>query len=150
MMKPTQYVFMAFFILIISGCQNSNELTKPVQKPVDIPVYNSSSEDVVDRNGDIKNIEGFEVFYQNVEQGQKDSIRVVRYTTEGDPMLHYLEYDGEIIKSVRDTRRDTYGEGKVSNANCKTIDVKETEESKDYVLEGCDRIEDNIILTVWD
>ena len=38
----------------------------------------------------------------------KDYDRVVKYTEEGDPILHELEYDGETLKSVEDNRRDQY------------------------------------------
>ena len=89
-------------------------------------------------------------FVENVNQGTKDKIRVVRYTTEGDPILHDLEYDGEIITSTTDTTRDEFGTGSVSTATCKSIDVNETDESTDYTLSGCDQTNrDNSILAIW-
>ena len=42
----------------------------------------------------------FFVFYldkNNVKEGKEGNLRVVSYTEEVDPMLHDLEYDGEVI-----------------------------------------------------
>jgi hypothetical protein len=74
----------------------------------------------------------------------------VRYTTEGDPILHDLEYDGEIITSITDTTRDEFGDGTVSTATCRSINVEETDETTDYILSGCDKTDrDNRILEIW-
>lgn len=119
--------------LLISGCS-----------------YSPSNKDIVDTHGQITNLEKFMEFVENVKQGREDKIRVVRYTTEGDPILHDLEYDGEIITSTTDTTRDEFGDGHVSTATCKSIDVKETEESTDYTLSECNKTNrDNRILEIW-
>ncbi|MBY0147898.1 DUF4362 domain-containing protein [Neobacillus niacini] len=120
-------------VILISGCS-----------------YNPSDEDIVDMHGEITNLEKFMKFVENVNQGTEDKIRVVRYTTEGDPLLHDLKYDGKIITSTTDTTRDEFGNGSVSTATCKSIDVKETDESTDYTLSGCDKTNrDNSILIIW-
>ncbi|TQR19438.1 DUF4362 domain-containing protein [Psychrobacillus vulpis] len=97
----------------------------------------------------ILKIKRFSEFLNNVEKGQKDNIRVVRYTEEGDPMLHDLEFDGEVIKSTSDTRRDKFGEGSINNTTCTSIEEVETTERTDYILEGCENIIDNVILVTW-
>jgi hypothetical protein len=45
-----------------------------------------SDEDIVDSHGEITNIEKFMKLVENVNHGREDKIRVVRYTTEGDPI----------------------------------------------------------------
>jgi hypothetical protein len=126
-------IWFVLLLILISGCS-----------------YNPSEEDIVDSHGDITNIEKFMKFVENVNQGREDKIRVVRYTIEGDPILHDLEYDGEIITSTTDTTRDEYGNGSVSTATCKSINVKETAETTDYILSGCDKTDrDNSILVIW-
>jgi hypothetical protein len=120
-------------VLLLSGCS-----------------YNPSDEDIVDMHGEITNLEKFMKFVENVNQGTEDKIRVVRYTTEGDPLLHDLKYDGKIITSTLDTTRDEFGNGSGSTATCKSIDVKETDGRTDYTLSGCDKTNrDNSILVVW-
>jgi hypothetical protein len=112
--------------------------------------YNPSNEDIVDTHGEITNLEKFMQFVENVNQGTEDRIRVVRYTIEGDPILHDLEYDGKTITSTTDTTRDEYGDGSVSTSTCKSIDVKESDESTEYTLKGCDKTNrNNSILEVW-
>ncbi|MBS4178352.1 DUF4362 domain-containing protein [Lederbergia citrea] len=126
-------IWFMFILLLMSGCS-----------------YNPSDEDIVDSHGEITNLEKFMKFVGNVNEGTKDKIRIVRYTIEGDPMLHDLEYDGEIINSTTDTTRDEFGSGSVTTAICKSIDVKENEERTDYTLSGCDKTNrDNSILVIW-
>jgi hypothetical protein len=122
-----------FLLILISGCS-----------------YNPSDEDIVDSHGQITNLEKFMKFVENVNQGREDKIRVVRYTTEGDPILHDLEYDGEIITSTIDTTRDEFGTASVSTATCKSITVKETDETTNYLLSGCDKTDrNNSIIEIW-
>lgn len=147
------FVFIGVLLFILSGCQsnetNQGNETVGNTRQENIPKYNLSSEDIVDSHGEISNLDKFLSFLENVKQGNKDKIRVVRYTVEGDPMLHDLEYDGEVIKSITDTRRDKYGSGSINTATCKSIDVKEEEERTDYSLSGCNQTNrDNSILVI--
>ncbi|KQL34478.1 hypothetical protein AN959_15700 [Psychrobacillus sp. FJAT-21963] len=114
-----------------------------------IPNYTPASEDVIDMHGEIENKERFQEFLNNVENAKKDSIRVVKYTEKGDPMLHDLEYDGEVIKSTTDTRRDKFGQGSIISTTCTTIEVVETTEKTDYILEGCEDTIDYTVLVTW-
>ncbi|MFJ7825864.1 DUF4362 domain-containing protein [Psychrobacillus sp. NPDC096623] len=148
-MKKVFLLYILFIELIFGGCQNEDNSANTIGEHKNVPDYTPSSEDVVDMHGEIKNKERFEVFLNNVEKGNNDSIRVVRYTEEGDPMLHDLEYDGEVIKSTTDTRRDKFGAGSISNATCTSAEIVETTERTEYVLEGCDNTIDNIILVTW-
>ncbi|MDF2790542.1 MAG: hypothetical protein K0S80_3643 [Neobacillus sp.] len=126
-------IWIMIIFLLISGCS-----------------YSPSNKDIVDTHGEITNLEKFMEFVENVKQGREDKIRVVRYTTEGDPILHDLEYNGEIITSTTDTARDEFGDGRISTATCISIDVKETEESTDYTLSECNKTNrDNSILEIW-
>jgi hypothetical protein len=62
-------IWFVFILILILGCS-----------------YNPSDEDIVDSHGEITNIEKFMKFVENVNHGREDKIRVVRYTTEGDPI----------------------------------------------------------------
>ncbi|WP_096153612.1 MULTISPECIES: DUF4362 domain-containing protein [Bacillus] len=148
------FVFIGTLLFILSGCQSneiiqSNEPSNNTRQD-NIPKYVQSSEDIVDMHGDITNIDKFLTFLENVNLGVKDKVRVVRYTEEGDPMLHDLEHDGEIILSTTDTRRDTFGSGSINTATCKSIEIKDGERRTDYDLTGCDQTNrDNSILVIW-
>ncbi|WP_404346831.1 DUF4362 domain-containing protein [Sutcliffiella horikoshii] len=147
-------VFTVILLFILSACQ-SNEINQGNDSPSttiqnNIPEYVQSPEDVVNMHGDITNIDMFFGFIENVNQGLEDKIRVVTYTEEGDPMLHDLKYDGEVIQSTTDTRRDTFGSGNINTAICSSIDIKENAERTDYDLTGCDKNNrDNSILVIW-
>ncbi|MFS1512708.1 DUF4362 domain-containing protein [Chengkuizengella sp. SCS-71B] len=88
------------------------------------------------------NIDIFMRFIENLGQGIKDEIKIVRYTEEGDPILRDIEFDGENIITTIDTTRDRFGKGQVSTFICKTIKVEEIEELnqyKHYLLNDCNQ-----------
>lgn len=147
-MKKINIIFVLFISFLIAGCQNTENSTIKYLEGNNIPDYTPTSKDVIDMHGEIENEERFEEFLNNVEKGQKDSIRVVKYTVEGDPILYYFEYDGEIIKATTDTRRDKFGEGSINNTTCTSIEVVETTERTDYILEGCENTIDNTVLVI--
>jgi hypothetical protein len=147
-MKKINIIFVLFISFFITGCQNTENSTIKNLEQNNIPDYTPASEDVIDMHGEIENKERFREFLNNVEKGKEDSIRVVKYTEEGDPILHDLEYDGEVIKSTTDTRRDKFGEGSLINTTCTSIEVVETTERTDYILEGCKNTIDNTVLVI--
>lgn len=110
--------------------------------------YTPSSDDVIDRQDEIINLDIFEKFVKNVNEGKQDKIRIVKYTTEGDPILKDLEYDSENIVITKDTTWDQYGDGNITITSCESINESKTKEGKEYVLSGCDNSDENIVLTV--
>ncbi|BDH60408.1 hypothetical protein MTP04_05380 [Lysinibacillus sp. PLM2] len=150
-MKKIYYLTLTITLILLMGCQNventvENEITSDNEAVLD---YVPSSEDVISMHGDIDNIERFEAFFNHVEKGQKDNIRIVNYTTEGDPILQEVDYDGENIKVTTDSRRDSYGQGSISQNTCRKINVVEKLERTDYQLEGCKNQLDNMLLVIW-
>lgn len=63
---------------------------------------------------------------------------MIFYTTEGDPIYQDLEFDGQAIKSVYDSREDQYGSGEVIETICTEFETVETEDKPDYILTGCE------------
>jgi hypothetical protein len=70
--------------------------------------------DVVETHGRIENIKRLDEFTLNVQNDKQDNVRLVRYTIEGDPILHDLAYDGEKVEFKLDSTRDQYGSGEIS------------------------------------
>lgn len=147
-MKLTRIIFILIILLLITGCQNTGNPKGTHTKENEIPGYNSSPDDIVEKNGDIVNKERFERFINNIEKGKNDSIRVVRYTTEGDPMLRDLEYNGETIIATSDTQEDNYGKGSTNATTCTSIEVIDSTERTDYLLDGCESFIDTTILVI--
>ncbi len=151
-MKKVYSIFVLFVLFVsflIAGCQNLESSTNKNLEQDTISEYIPASEDIIDLHGKIENEERFKEFLNHVETGIKDSIRVVRFTEEGDPILHDLAYDGKGIKSTQDTRRDKFGRGSIINTTCTSTEVVETAERTDYILQGCENIKDNTILVTW-
>ncbi|GAB6449345.1 hypothetical protein bcgnr5390_46880 [Bacillus luti] len=85
------------------------------------------------------NLDKFEQFVLNVEQGKVDKIRIAHYTHEGDPIFQTLEHSGKDILYVLDSRQDKFaGDHKgLHKDSCKRI-VKERRESEStYRLIDC-------------
>lgn len=146
MIKGNFIVILLLVLLVMLGCTENSifELQEH-----DIPNYHPSAEDVVNMHGNIENIERFMEFLNNVEKGQKDNIKIVSYTEEGDPILQELLFNGEVITSISDTRRDKFGAGSINEFTCISIKSVDSAERTDYMLEGCENTIDNVILVTW-
>jgi Domain of unknown function (DUF4362) len=128
-----------FLVMLVGGCDEPGDQVEiEVGKP-----FTPASDDVVNRHGEIKNLDQFEAFFENVQNGKKDRIRIVRYTIEGDPILHDLEYDGDVIHSFEDSRRDTYGPGELTKMQCKKIEFTSSDRRSEYNLKECNKKEYN-------
>jgi len=130
--------FIMLLTLVLAGCQNE-EQTIP-EEAADLPYppeYIQAPDDIVNMHGDITNLERFYDFIDHVEKGKNDKVRIVKYTTEGAPMIHDLEFDGTEIHSTYDSTRDGFGSRSIEEANCKGITVVKTDSRTDYVLEEC-------------
>ena len=142
--------FILFLILLISGCNS-------VQPSHDIYMYTDDNpppsiktlDGITVKNGKLENKERFNEFFNNVKQGKDDSIRVVKYTTEGDTIIYIYEFENEVINVTIITRRDGYDQSNIVHATCTSIIVNEDKEKTRYELDGCTpSIGDNIILTI--
>jgi hypothetical protein len=126
-------------VLLAGGCDEpGDQVEMEVGKS-----YTPSSSDVLNRLGGIENLEQFEAFYENVQKGQEDSVRIVSYTVEGDPIIQDLEYDGETIHSIEDSRMDAYGTGEVAKMDCKRIEFTSDRGQNVYNLKACNKNEYN-------
>lgn len=133
----------AFLFFVLSACQ---ELQSGEQE---FPPYNPTTEDIVATHGDIENLERFHQFIENIKNDIADEIRIVRYTTEGDPIIQDVNFDGEMIETTLDSRRDSYGSGSLDTTTCQSIKVEEKAERTDYLLTDCKQPNiDNLILVV--
>ncbi|WP_185960101.1 DUF4362 domain-containing protein [Planococcus soli] len=98
-----------------------------------------SEGDIIENlHGDVTNEERLYRFYENMENGEKDAVRIISYTTEGDPIYQDLSYDGNVIESVEDFTEDQYGSGEIVARECESMVILSSETEEVYVLEGCD------------
>lgn len=129
-----------FLLFCVGGCEEpEDQMETEVGKQVG--AYKPVETDVVNTHGNIENMERFERFYKNVGDDVEDRIRIVTYTEEGDPILHDLEYDGNVLHSVRDSLRDTFGRGEIVEMSCENIEYIKNGKMvvNMYKLADCDR-----------
>jgi len=94
--------------------------------------------DIINYHSSLKNGERLKEFVNHVREGETDSVRVIGYTKEGDPIIDDVTYDGGKIEVKRDATRDKYGEQKVETYQCKSIEVrKNTSKQDEYNVTGC-------------
>ncbi|MFH7831920.1 DUF4362 domain-containing protein [Bacillus luti] len=118
--------FICLFLFSLVACSQPN-------------ITIDKKKDVIVKGTGTSNLDKFEQFVLNVEQGKVDKIRIVHYTHEGDPIFQTLEHSGEAILYVSDNRQDQFaGEAKgLYKDSCKSI-VKDQRESKiTYRLIDC-------------
>ncbi|QPA32213.1 DUF4362 domain-containing protein [Thermaerobacillus caldiproteolyticus] len=112
--------------------------------------YEPSKDDIVNKHGNIINLDRFMQFVENVHQGKDDKIRIVAYTHEGDPIIQDLKYDGESITVKTDATRDKFGNESINTSTCKSIKIEKSQDRTDYLLDGCDKgSTKNIVLVIW-
>ncbi|MCL6574018.1 MAG: DUF4362 domain-containing protein [Bacillus sp. (in: Bacteria)] len=137
-------VFIAFLFTFLAGCQLDkvdleNEPTKSRQ-----PTTN----EVRDIHGMIENSERLDLFVDNVQSEKKDKVRLIRYTTEGDPIFHDLDYNGSKLTFTLDTTKDKFGQGNVISNDCQSIQRLESDTETKYLLEGCTDPQISELLTI--
>ena len=148
-LKTINGFFALFLMFLVSGCNSVQKSTDIYMYPDNIPPYIQTLEDILDTYGELENKGRFDEFLNNVQQGQEDSIRLVKYTTEGAPILYDYEFENDMIKLTIDTRRDGYGQRDIIHTTCNSIKVNEATKRTNYNLEGCDpSIEDSSILII--
>jgi hypothetical protein len=135
------FFLILFLTLVISGCQTNGQSNNN-------PDYEPESGDIVDKHGNISNLDKFNMFVDHIKQGEKDKIRIVHYTKEGDAILYDLDFDGRTIHSTFDSTRDEYGSGSIEINKCKLITVKGTDARTEYILEGCEQNSGNPTILV--
>lgn len=64
---------------------------------------------IMDQDGEVLNENLWNDFYEKVQNGESAEIMVAYFTTEGDPILNYVRYDGASFYHVNDHSRDMYG-----------------------------------------
>ncbi|WP_246288906.1 DUF4362 domain-containing protein [Bacillus haikouensis] len=136
------------FVLLAGGCiKPGDEVVVKSGKD-----YKPASTDVLNRHGKIENLEQFEMFVENVQNGKKDNVRIVSYTVEGDPILQDLEFDGETIQSVEDSRMDAYGNGEVTKMSCEEIEYATEQDlaANVYNLKQCNKKQYNETVLWYD
>lgn len=103
-----------------------------------------------------KGKELWESFYQKVQDKQPSELIIAQFTTEGDPILYYLTYDGEKIYVVEDVSRDAFkGDNKdyfeYSYAYIKEFkDTKEDTKGQYIILLNDDSLTLEDIRAIWD
>ncbi len=126
-----------FLLIGLLGCQQNSESNNP-KKPYDSEEAIENG-DVVNRHGEISNLEKFENFIKNVESGAKDKIRITMYTHEGDPIFDNLNYDGNKIQYTHDDSQDGYAgsEKGIKSTSCSNIESRNNEDGVEYYLSEC-------------
>lgn len=104
-------------------------------------------------NGPVYNFSSFELFLDNVEVGQSDSVRIANYTLEGEPTLYNLTFDGSSIDLKIDrSKNNNRGNDPVKvNMTCTDLVTEAGQQVLTYTLEGCNQdsvVEDFMLLTV--
>ncbi|WP_214803631.1 MULTISPECIES: DUF4362 domain-containing protein [unclassified Exiguobacterium] len=105
-------------------------------------------------NGDIvttpsrENVERFQTFLNQVNQKGEDSIRITSYTTEGDPIIQDVTYDGKQFSYSLDSSQDEFGNqaDDRDGESCQALKKDQTDETHVYLLTDCAEGEDHPLL----
>ncbi|WP_226036600.1 DUF4362 domain-containing protein [Aquibacillus saliphilus] len=130
-MKKRLCIALLFMLVALAACGNNNTGTEggggqpTVNGKNELNVQGVNDVDVTNMHGRIQGWDKMEAFYENMQKGIASDLRVVHYTTEGDPMVTDLTYAGESLEIMHDTSRDAFGSGGISTNDCGNL-IKET------------------------
>lgn len=136
---------------ILAGCSNM-QITGCSQEPVSNNLSALPTADMIKsyNSGEVKNLERFQQFTEKIVGQERDHIRIIHYTTEGDPIYYDLNFNGEEIAFTVDSSQDQYGSGEMAEVICTELAAAESIEGMDYFLDGCEHAERQFILSVSD
>ena len=134
--------------LILVSCMDNPEVIDSPITEVSSSIYTHTDEDIIDKLGEVTNLQRFEDFVINVNGKQGDKIRIVSYTTEGGQILKDLIFDGNNIMYTIDSTRNPYGEKLVAATTCQSIEKIESSELTVYKIQECEEELDNYLLVV--
>lgn len=94
---------------------------------------------VVDPGGKVTNLSAFTTFLDNWKHHKSGTVQVTSYTTEGDPVIVYLSFDGKILRYTFDDSQDKFGgqnKGR-KTTTCVAISARYVLNGTMYVVSGC-------------
>ncbi|MGI1805469.1 DUF4362 domain-containing protein [Exiguobacterium sp. TDN 0502] len=103
--------------------------------------------DIIVQKG-VENSDRFESFLKKTKQGESDQIRITAFTTEGDPVLYDVKYDGKSYQYTSDSSRDPFGttDDDRKNEICKRLVKTSEKEQSVYTLRKCTEGTDHELL----
>lgn len=109
-----KYVCLVFLMFVIAGCQSNN------------------IGEIVNKHGNIDNIELLNTFVKNVDNGNKSELTYISYGIDGQRGVKTITYNGEIIKV------SFLVDGKpISEYECNDIKINTEKEGKKYMFAQC-------------
>ena len=93
-------------------------------KPFDLDEAISNGT-LINMHGFITNLDSLDNFVKDIENRKDSEIEIVHYTIEGDPIIHILKYENNVIHSTLDPRHDQFGNSDVIKEEYDSIEVKE-------------------------
>lgn len=137
-----------FVVISLCSCFLSGCLAKGVVTPTPHELPSFFPEDIVTKRAEtIENMERFQAFYSNIQAAQKDQVRIIQYTTEGEPIYTDVVYEGQTFHVKIDDSQDTYSDKKVINTTCKELNAIEVESRTDYFVNQCENNERYVIFS---
>ena len=121
-----QKIGLALSILFLVGC---GKYTMEEAK---------ENDDIIVQKG-VENSDRFESFLKKTMQGESDQIRITAFTTEGDPVLYDVKYDGKSYQYTSDSSRDQFGttDDDRKNEVCQQLDKTSEKRQSVYTLRKC-------------
>lgn len=140
-----KWLFFFISAIILVGCSQTT------RAPANGQNEHMKSKNVTVGHRGIENIERLNQFVKSVKAKKPYDVRIIRFTTEGDPIYELLKYDGNNLNYTIDNTHDSYSSSdsrKQTTYKCKEINREETNTYTKYTLEGCPALQNNNLLLI--
>lgn len=127
-MKGIFTIYIVIMMVMLAACSSS---------PSYGPDTAAERGDVVDLHGMITNAERLDTFLANIQNKNKDKVRITQYTVEGDPIYLDFIYNGVTVRYKYDDTQDEYGAGDTKSTVCSGFSKTTVDDTMEYKLIGC-------------
>ncbi|HEX7063804.1 MAG TPA: DUF4362 domain-containing protein [Bacillales bacterium] len=132
------FFWTSIFIIFLAGCFGSNGASIDQHElEVTYSPKQKIEDSVTITNNKIKNTDSLFDLINHFNNRKKYAIKVIKITSEGDPIYYFLEYDGEKIIYTIDSTRDEYGNQEIRTIKCHAFRKIESKDQIYFVLKQC-------------
>lgn len=131
------FVLLIVIVLLSTACGNrkSQQIQESTLSGYKMEIAEEGN--VIDVHGNVKHLQRMDEFVQLARKSEEGSIRIVRYTIEGDPIFYDLTLSDGHIQFRYDNTEDKFGSGRVSEYSCGELERTGSATRLGYVLKGC-------------
>lgn len=149
-MKNKVVLLIIISLMLLVACNKEEQLPQKNESQPAFsyePKKDAGENTVLQTSTGVKNYERLETFYELTTKEKKfDELKIVKVTTEGQPINHILSFNEQRFLFKIDSSQDSYGSKNenIKEYKCKDLKLKESETEIIYFLNMCEGTQEEV------